>query len=57
MHDPLINWRLLNTTDAADTTAIDAQLNSMQVLRSNLLLLGFQAFRNWFSNSRLLCIA
>ena len=32
MHDPLINWRLLNTTDAADTTAIDAQLNSMQVL-------------------------
>lgn len=31
VHDPLINWRLLNTTDAADTTAIDAQLNSMQV--------------------------
>jgi hypothetical protein len=36
VHDPLINWRLLNTTDTADTTAIDAQLNSMQVRGSRL---------------------
>ena len=34
VHDPLINWRLLNTADAgAEATAIDAQLNSMQVQR------------------------
>jgi len=35
VHDPLINWRLLNTTDTADAAGVDAQLNSMQVGRTS----------------------